>query len=57
VVRAVVKEKLRTKLGQIHKYWFREKRFLRANTWLRSANAPLMMPNERRIKLNEAPFI
>jgi hypothetical protein len=28
----------------------------RANAWLRSANAPLMMPNERRIKLNKAPF-
>jgi hypothetical protein len=27
-----------------------------ANRWLRSANAPLMMPNERPIKLNEAPF-
>jgi hypothetical protein len=27
-----------------------------ANGWLRSANAPLMMPNEGRIKLNKAPF-
>jgi hypothetical protein len=28
-----------------------------ANARLRSANAPLMMPNEGRIKLNKAPFI
>jgi hypothetical protein len=28
----------------------------RANGWLRSANAPLMMPNERLIKLNKARF-